>query len=128
MNKILIAEDNPVNLELLREILSPLQYEVVEANNGREALARLAEAEPDLILLDINMPILDGFAAIREIRQHAQFKHLPVLAITAYAMKDDRERILAAGFDSYISKPINPALLLGELERLMGDQKRKTSA
>jgi two-component system, cell cycle response regulator DivK len=119
MKKILVAEDNLVNRELLREILEAGQYEVVEANDGAEALAKIEEAQPHLVLLDINMPVLDGFAALRRIREHPRFCRLPVLAVTAYAMKEDREKIVAAGFDSYISKPINAAALLQELQRLI---------
>jgi CheY-like chemotaxis protein len=117
MNKILIAEDNPVNRELLREILEAEHYQVVEAADGQEALVKLEEAAPDLVLLDINMPLLDGFATIRRIRQHQRFFQLPVLAVTAYAMKEDRERILGAGFNGYLSKPIDAVALLAELHR-----------
>jgi|ERR1700674_574437 len=118
MNKILVAEDNPVNLELLREILEAGQYQVVEAGDGLEALAKIEENQPDLVLLDINMPVLDGFGAIRQIRAQPRYSRLPVVAVTAYAMKDDRERILAAGFNGYVSKPIDAAALLRELQQL----------
>jgi CheY-like chemotaxis protein len=128
MTKVLIAEDNPVNLELLREILAPLQYEIVEASNGQEALAKLADAEPDVVLLDINMPVLDGFAVLHQIRQDPRLKRLLVLAITAYAMKDDRDRVLAAGFDGYLSKPIDAAALLAELRQRLRERSEKTSA
>jgi len=117
MNRILIAEDNPVNRELLREIREADNYDVVEAGDGQEALAKLEQSAPDLVLLDINMPVLDGFAALRRIRQHPRFSQLPVVAVTAYAMKEDREKILQAGFNSYLSKPINAAALLRELQR-----------
>lgn len=119
MSKILIAEDNPVNRELLREILETAHYQVVEAGDGQEALARMEETEPDIVLLDINMPVLDGFATLHRIREHSRFSRLPVLAVTAYAMKDDRERVLGAGFDGYLPKPINAAALLRELQQLM---------
>jgi CheY-like chemotaxis protein len=119
MNKVLIAEDNPVNRELLREILEAGEYQVIEAADGREALAKIEEAMPDMILLDINMPVLDGFGTIRRIREHKTFSRLPVLAVTAYAMKDDRERILEAGFDGYVSKPVTAAALLQELQRVI---------
>ena len=117
MSTILIAEDNPVNRELLREILEAGQYQVVEAGDGQEALAKLDQAQPDLVLLDINMPVLDGFATLSRIRNHPQFSQLPVLAVTAYAMKEDREKVLGAGFNGYLSKPIDAAALLRELER-----------
>src|SRR5258708_37089479 len=99
MSKVLVAEDNAVNLELLREILEANQYQVVEAGDGREAVARIEENQTVLVLLDINMPVLDGFAAIRQIRMQPRYSRLPVIAVTAYAMKDDREKILAAGFN-----------------------------
>jgi len=89
MNTILIAEDNLVNRELLREMLEARHYQVAEACDGTEALAKMEEVNPDLILLDINMPVLDGFAAIRRIREHPKFYQVPVLAVTAYAMKED---------------------------------------
>lgn len=113
--KILIAEDNAVNRELLCEILGA-EYEVVEAVDGQEAVAKLQETHPDLVLLDINMPVLDGFAVLQRIRENPDFAQLPVIAVTAYAMKFDRERILSAGFDGYLSKPISAAALLGEVE------------
>jgi CheY-like chemotaxis protein len=124
MNKILIAEDNPVNRELLREILAAGEYEVTEAGDGEEALAKLGETVPDVILLDINMPVLDGFATIRQIRKTPQLARLPVLAVTAYAMKEDREKILAAGFDGYVSKPINSPALLKELQKILAKGSR----
>lgn len=117
MTKILIAEDNPVNRELLREILEAGSYCVTEARNGQEALQKIDEVNPDLVLLDINMPVLDGYAVIRQIRESPRFRHLPVVAVTAYAMKEDRDRVLGAGFDSYVSKPIDPTVLFRELRR-----------
>lgn len=117
MTTILIAEDNAVNRELLREILEASDYRVVEARNGQEALTRIEEAEPDLVLLDINMPIMDGFAVIRWVREHPKFRQLPVVAVTAYAMKEDRERMLNAGFNGYVAKPIESALLFKEITR-----------
>lgn len=119
MSKVLIAEDNPVSRELLREILATTNHEIVEAQDGQEALAKIAEAGPDLVLLDINMPIKDGFAVIRELRDQPRFARLPVMAITAYAMKQDRERILAAGFTSYLTKPIDKTKLFGEMQRFI---------
>jgi CheY-like chemotaxis protein len=119
MSTILIAEDNLVNRELLREMLEARNYRVVEARDGKEALAKIDEVKPDLVLLDINMPVLDGFAVIRLIREHPAFDRLPVLAVTAYAMKEDRERVLGAGFDGYIAKPIDSAVLFKELTKFI---------
>ena len=121
MSRILIAEDNAVNRELLREILEAGDYEVIEAEDGEQALAKINAAKPDLVLLDINMPVLDGFATIRRLKQDQRFSTLPILAVTAYAMKEDRETIIAAGFDGHITKPINATALLQELQRVLSE-------
>jgi two-component system, cell cycle response regulator DivK len=117
MNRILVAEDNAVNLELLREMLEGLRCEVVEAINGEQALAKVEETEPDLILLDINMPKLNGYDVLTRLRQNRKFSAVPVLAVTAYAMKEDQQKVLEAGFNGYLPKPIDKTRLLGELRR-----------
>jgi CheY-like chemotaxis protein len=119
MTRILVAEDNAVNRELLRELLELRGYTVLEACDGQEALNAIKQAPPDLLLLDIGMPVLDGFAVIRRLREDARLARLPVVAVTAYAMRGDRERILNSGFDGYLSKPVNPASLTEELDRLL---------
>ncbi|HUO17776.1 MAG TPA: response regulator [Verrucomicrobiae bacterium] len=119
MNKnIFIAEDNPVNRELLRELLETRGCFVREACNGREALDMLKENIPDVLLLDLSMPVLDGYGTISEIRNDPRLATLPVLAVTAYAMRGDREKILNAGFDGYLSKPVEASALWAELARL----------
>jgi CheY-like chemotaxis protein len=119
MKTVLIAEDNAVNRELLRELLEGRGYRVLEACHGEEALAMIAAAKPDILLLDVGMPVLDGFGVARRIRDNPELASLPVLAVTAYAMQGDREKILNSGFDGYLSKPINPAALDRELELLL---------
>lgn len=119
MIKVLIAEDNPVNRELLRELLEGRDYEVEEACDGEEALAMIERARPNVVLLDLGMPKLDGYGTIQKIREDPKLVDLPVMAVTAYAMRGDRERILDAGFDAYLSKPINAALLAEELDKLL---------
>jgi two-component system cell cycle response regulator DivK len=119
MKKILIAEDNAVNRELLRELLEIRGYDVIEACDGQEALLKIAEMKPDILLLDLGMPILDGFGTVRKIRENPGLRSLPVLAVTAYAMRDDREKVLNSGFDGYLSKPIDPGVLDRELKRLL---------
>jgi CheY-like chemotaxis protein len=119
MITVLIAEDNAVNRELLRELLESRGYAVVEACDGREALEVIDQTQPDLLLLDIGMPKMDGFAVLGSIRNNAKLATLPVLAVTAYAMQGDREKVLKAGFDGYISKPVNAHSLTKELERLL---------
>jgi CheY-like chemotaxis protein len=117
--RVLIAEDNPVNRELLRELLENRGYAVAEACDGLEALKMVEAAPPDLLLLDIGMPLLDGYGVVLKLRADPRFSLLPVLAITAYAMQGDREKILHAGFDGYLSKPINAAALTLEIDRLL---------
>lgn len=128
MKKILIAEDNVVNRELLRELLEIQGFEIFEACNGQEALAMIEEVRPDLLVLDLGMPVLNGFGAIQKIRANPAMASLPVLAATAYAMRGDREKTLEAGFDGYLSKPINPATLKAEIDRLIGVTESKTSS
>ncbi len=115
---VLIAEDNGVNRELLRELLEMRGHTVVEACNGEEALRLLDQSKPEILLLDLGMPVLDGYATVRKIRENPALAALPVLAVTAYAMQGDKERILDCGFDGYLSKPITPLLLFQELDRL----------
>ena len=94
-------------------------YDVIEACEGQEALLKIAESQPDILLLDLSMPVLDGFGTIRKIREDPSFGSLPVLAVTAYAMRDDRDKVLNSGFNGYLSKPIDPSVLDRELERLL---------
>jgi CheY-like chemotaxis protein len=119
MIRILVAEDNAVNRELLRELLEARGYSVSEACNGQEALHMIEQLQPELLLLDIGMPVMDGFAVIRRIRENPRLAALPVVAVTAYAMQGDREKILDSGFDGYLSKPLNPSSLTKELDRLL---------
>jgi CheY-like chemotaxis protein len=119
MKTVLIADDKATSRELVRTVLESSGYTVVEAGDGDEALERAREARPDLIILDLHMPALDGFGVVRELRLDPQFAATPVLALTASAMQGDRERALAAGFTSYISKPISLKTLRSEIERLL---------
>lgn len=119
MKSILIAEDNAVNRELLREVLEARGYNVAEACNGLEALQMIEQSKPDVLLLDLGMPVLDGYGTIRKIRENPAMASLPVIAVTAYAMRGDREKVMEAGFDSYLSKPINSSLLEEELALLL---------
>jgi CheY-like chemotaxis protein len=116
MTRILIAEDNAINRELFRELLEARGYDVTEACDGREALQMVEQTQPDLLLLDIGMPVLDGFAVVRAIRENPRLANLPVLAVTGVSMQGDRERILSSGFNGYLSKPINAKLLAEELD------------
>jgi len=119
MIKVLIAEDNAVNRELLRELLEARDCDVAEARDGQEALRILESSKPDILLLDIGMPVLNGYELVRRIRAHPSLSNLPVLAITAYAMHGDREKILQSGFDGYVSKPIDARALTEEMNKLL---------
>lgn len=122
MKTVLVAEDNPTNRELLRELLETRGYTVTEACNGQEAVAMVEQEPPDILLLDIGMPILDGFAVVRKLRENPRFAKLPVVAVTAYAMQGDREKIMTSGFNGYLSKPVSSSLLVQELDRLSARQ------
>jgi CheY-like chemotaxis protein len=122
MIKVLIAEDNAANRELFRELLEARGYSVIEACNGQEALQILNQTQPDILLLDIGMPVLDGFAVAKEVRANPKLVGLPILGVTAYAMQGDRERILNSGFDGYLSKPVDAKFLTTELERLLNQR------
>jgi len=115
MSKILVAEDNLPNRELIREILESSGHEVIEAEDGQQALERLKDIQPDLILLDIQMPVLDGYAVVRHLRQIPRFAAIKVVALTAYAMQGDRDRVLESGFDGYLTKPVDIAKLSEEI-------------
>jgi two-component system CheB/CheR fusion protein len=103
---ILIAEDDLASSVLLTELLTRWGYEVTVAANGREALDRLADRPADVVVLDLQMPVLDGFGALAEMRADGSLPRVPAIALTAFAMREDRERILAAGFDHYLTKPV----------------------
>jgi CheY-like chemotaxis protein len=127
MKTVLVAEDNPTNRELLRELLEIRGYAVAEACNGEEALAMIEQTPPDIVLLDIGMPLLDGFAVVRKLRENPRFASLPVVAVTAYAMQGDSEKIMNSGFDGYLSKPVSSSLLAQELDRLSSRQNNRKS-
>ena len=111
----LVADDNETTLLMLRDCLEALGHRVVLARNGAEAIERAHETHPDVVLMDIQMPVMDGLSAIRLLRQEELFAATPVIALTALAMTGDRERSLQAGANDYISKPVS----LGDLARLL---------
>ena len=119
--RILLAEDNPVNQRLSVHMLEKMGHLVAVAQTGKEALDALQTGKFDLVLMDLQMPEMDGFAATREIRTAEQGRqdHIPVIAMTAHAMKGDREECLAAGMDDYLAKPINSEELHQVIERVM---------
>lgn len=113
--RVLIVEDNSQNLELMRYLLAAHGHEILTALDGAAATEVLKHTAPDLVLSDIQMPRMDGFELVRWIRARAEFRGTPVVAVTALAMVGDRETILAAGFDGYLSKPITPETFVGQV-------------
>lgn len=117
MKKIAVVEDNPDNRLLVQVILEP-HYEVVEYETGPAALQGFATDRPDLVLLDVSLPEMDGTEVLRRLRADEKLRRLPVIALTAHAMAGDREKFLAAGFDDYVTKPIvDEAVLLEAIAR-----------
>ena len=105
MSRILVVEDNPKNLKLLRDVLTYAGFEVIEATSGEDGVRLAHEMVPDLILMDLQLPGIDGAEALRQIRMSE--KQVPVVAVTAFAMNDDRTRAFELGFDGYVEKPIS---------------------
>lgn len=103
---VLVVDDSALSRDLIHHALEP-QYDVIEAKDGWEGLQVIKRAHPDLVLMDIQMPVLDGYGALREVRQDSRLRDVHIIAITAYAMLGDRERVISAGFDGYIAKPID---------------------
>jgi two-component system cell cycle response regulator DivK len=116
---ILVAEDNPVNRELIRELLELRGYSVIEASDGKEAFEKIHQHSPDLVLADIQMPEMSGFDLVDKVRSDKTFADLPVIALTAYAMWGDREKTERSGFSGYVSKPFNSATFFAEISRCL---------
>jgi two-component system cell cycle response regulator DivK len=119
VKKILVVDDNQVSRELIREVLENPDQEVLEADNGEEALEKIISEEPDVVLLDIQMPVFDGYEVLRRVRGDPRFANLPIIALSAYAMRQDYEKALALGFDDYITKPIDVAALSFRIKQIL---------
>jgi two-component system cell cycle response regulator DivK len=115
--RILVVEDNERNMKLVRDVLRAKGYHTLEATHGGEAVELAAEHAPDLVLMDIQLPGMDGVEALRRLRADARTTSIPVLALTAQAMHGDRHRFVAAGFDGYLSKPVNIGELVDSVQR-----------
>jgi CheY-like chemotaxis protein len=119
VKRILIVDDKATSRELLRTVLEKQGYAVIEAGDGEEALRQARADSLDLILLDLQMPIRNGYDVLGELRQDPQYAAIPVIALTASAMQGDREKALAAGFTGYLTKPLALAHLRDEIQRLL---------
>ena len=124
---ILIVEDNELNLELVRDLLQHHGYETVEARNAADGLTLAAERRPDLILMDIQLPDMDGVRALERLRADVRTASIGVIALTAFAMADDRQRLLRAGFDAYLEKPIDVRAFPGQVRALLQSTRAGTS-
>ena len=113
--RILVVEDQEDNRRILRDLLTNAGYEIIEVENGEEALAVVARELPDLILMDIQLPLLDGYEVTRRIRADPAFRSIPIIAITSYALSGDEGKARAAGCDAYVTKPYNPRALLAKI-------------
>jgi len=120
--RILIVEDNDLNLKLFRDLLSAHGYEIMETKDGVEAINLTRSEKPDLILMDIQLPEISGLDVTRRLKADDSVKHIPIVAVTAFAMKDDEAKILAAGCEAYISKPISIGVFLNVVRRFLGEQ------
>jgi len=116
-DQVLVVEDNARNTRLLRDVLLALGYRTLEASTGGEALSLAAEHRPAVVLMDIRLPDMDGLEALRRLRVDERTASIPVLAVTAQAMKGDRERFTEAGFDGYLSKPVDVDELLAAVQQ-----------
>ena len=119
MTTALIIEDNVDNMALVSFILEQSGYATVKAVTGEEGLHAAVEHSPDVVLLDVQLPDIDGYEVLRRLRSSAQTAALPVIAVTSYAMSGDRESLIAAGCNGYIEKPINPDAMIEELEKVI---------
>ena len=114
--RILVVEDQPDNRRILRDLFANAGYELIEAESGEEALTALTVRLPDLILMDIQLPVIDGYEATRRIRLNPELKSIPIIAVTSYALAGDEAKALAAGCNAYVTKPFSPRALLVKVQ------------
>ena len=118
--RILVVEDQEDNRQILRDLLASAGYAMSEAGDGEAGIAAAKAQRPDLILMDIQLPLLDGYEATRRIKADPDLRHIPIVAVTSYALSGDEEKARAAGCDAYIAKPFSPRQLLGKVRELLG--------
>jgi two-component system, cell cycle response regulator DivK len=113
---ILVVEDQPDNRRILRDLLNNAGYELIEAESGEEALTAVEAQRPDLILMDIQLPVMDGYEATWRIRSNPELKSIPIIAVTSYALAGDEAKALAVGCNAYVTKPFSPRALLAKVQ------------
>ena len=116
---ILVVEDQEDNRQILRDLLTSADYEMTEAENGQEALEAVAKQKPDLILMDIQLPVMDGYEATRRIKAMPEFKSIPIIVVTSYALSGDEGKARDAGCDAYVTKPYSPRQLLAKIREFL---------
>jgi two-component system cell cycle response regulator DivK len=116
---ILVVEDQEDNMQILRDLLTAADYEMLEAVNGEEALAAVAKRRPDLILMDIQLPVMDGYEATRRIKADPALQTIPIIAVTSYALGGDEEKARTAGCDDFVPKPYSPRQLLAKIRQYL---------
>lgn len=126
--RILVIEDNAANIELMTYLLQAFGYATLTARDGKEGLEVAARARPELILCDVQMPVMNGYEVARRIRLDPALRDIPLIAITAFAMDDDRQKILAAGFDGYYPKPISPETFVQQMQAFLRPEQRARTA
>ena len=119
MKKLLLVEDNEMNRDMLSRRLARRGYEIIIATDGEQGITEAKQQSPDLIIMDMSLPVIDGWEATRRLKQCAETKEIPVLALTAHAMAGERDRALEAGCDDYDTKPVDFTRLLGKIENLI---------
>jgi two-component system, cell cycle response regulator DivK len=117
--RILVVEDQPDNRQIIRDTLAPTDYQITEAENGEEALAAIAKQRPDLILMDIQLPIMDGYEATRRIKADVSLRSIPIIAVTSYALSGEGHKARVAGCDDYVPKPFSPRQLLAKIRQYL---------
>ncbi len=125
--KILIVEDNPVHTRLMEMTLMPKNYVILKATNGEEALDIATAEHPDLILMDLNLPQMTGFEVVKKLRENPAFSHTPIIALTAYPLGGDRQRIIDSGCDMYLAKPINTRELPEVIAEMLSQRQKDNS-
>lgn len=127
-NRLLVIEDNEQNLYLMRFLLEKSGFAVIGAEDGKKGIEMALQCAPLGILLDIQLPEMDGYAVAAELKKHRALAHVPIIAVTSYAMVGDREQILAAGATGYIEKPINPETFVAEIKHYLPHDKESSNA
>ena len=117
--RILVVEDTPNNRRILNDLLTNAGFEVIEAVDGEKGVAMAAEQRPDLILMDIQLPLIDGYEATRRIKANPDLKSIPIIAVTSYALSGDEAKALAAGCDGYFAKPCSPRVILAKIREFL---------